>query len=347
MSEDLERLPSYDESLEEPPSIERAEEAAAAEGKDGPLSAVNSNDSADGAGPSSSPSALPPPPDYARYDPGATGFVLGAPFIYTTTGAPRYQLQQRLTHAGKPYQLRIRPLLPSESRRLSVASAGAATTTDGGGLAGASLSRSFSASAPFASLDLVPYDDDTSLYMVHSLGIVGSSRVEITGLRHSRTLPGHIRFDRSLLLPAAAAAGGACKFWHMTRNRARDSMREENQRRMQRRGYHAEEEWDRVLLFHAEGGGAGAVASGLLLGHRRGSSSSSSSSSSRAGRRWKDGRGAVLATEEEDGRRLELTQAGRDAPQRTREALLACWIGRAWTSGILSWEGLDDEYLRL
>ena len=222
------------------------------------------------------------PPLYARHDPAANAFILRTPFIYTSSGfsdTPRYQIEQSLTRSGRPYKLHIRTLAPSETRRLS-------------------LQGPAAQSAAFTS-----FDDDLLVYEVQGLGFIGSSRVEIKGCR-SRCLPGYIQVETGI--------GWSCKFWHMTRNEAADAMRPENERRMQKHGYHSRDEWNRNLLFAVDG--------------RR-----TSAPSSDRKYEWKDATGKSLGVEKEQ--KLELTA---ELTMRSREALLACWIGRAWISGALS-----------
>lgn len=75
-------------------------------------------------------------------------------------------------------------------------------------------------------------------------GAGGAAGIEIRGCRAS-TLPGLVRLEKG----SSLTAGKWWKFWHLTRNKANDSLREENEKKMQKYGYHADEEWNRQVLF--------------------------------------------------------------------------------------------------
>lgn len=271
-------LPSYDESLADisPASSRFSQKQEVRSLIDDAI--VNISPEASSSKSSDDPSL---PPSYARHDPGANAFILRTPFIYATsssTDTPRYQIEQSLTRSGRPYKLHIRTLAPSEVRRLSL-------------------------QGPSAPAALVSFDEDLVVYEVQNLGFIGSSRVEIKGCR-SKCLPGYVRVDSGI--------GRACKFWHMTRNEIRDSMRPENERRMQKYGYHSRDEWNRRLLYAVEG--RRTILSNTDRTHE-----------------WKDADGKTVAIEKEG--KIEFTV---ELPSRYREALFACWVGKAWIAGILS-----------
>jgi hypothetical protein len=225
------------------------------------------------------------PPEYTAFDENISLFELLVPLIYTRDNygekRPRYQLFQEFTKSGKPWRLKIRRLLPTESRRLSVPNAS-------------------SSKAQF-----VDYDDDTTLYAMEDVGalnIFKGQSVEIRG-RRAKTLPGLIKFHNG------GGASRRCEFWHMTKNAANDSLKKENEKKIQKYGYHADDEWKKKLLF---------------------------SSSSRLGRTgkvdWKNEEGKTVATE--DGNTFDIMS---DVDQRTKDALITCFVARRWAFGRLSW----------
>jgi hypothetical protein len=238
-------------------------------------------------------------PQYTAFDETISSFQLMIPLIYTRNSdgkkQPRYQLFQELTKSGKPWRLKIRRLLPTESRRLS-------------------LPNTSSSKA-----EVVDYDDDTTLYIIENQGALNPFKgqsVEIRG-RRAKTLPGLIK------LHEGAGAAANCEFWHMTRNAANDSLRKENEKKMLKYGYHADDEWKKKKLF----------SSNLLLGG--------------CGKiDWKNDEGKVVATEY--GNDFEVMDG---VDQRTRDALVTCFVARRWASGSLNWSRVktraNDESLEL
>ncbi|KAJ4298859.1 hypothetical protein N0V90_004102 [Kalmusia sp. IMI 367209] len=164
------------------------------------------------------------PPTYTPADALARNFVLSAPFICTTrtSNLPRYHLKQDLSHSGKPTKLSMRRLLPAEARALS-----------------------HSSSLPL-------YDDSTTLYtciVQAPLTTTNFSRTfEMRG-RRSSALSGIVTFHSSKNL----LGRGGVKVWHWTRSATRDALRPENEARMNKYGYRAEEEWNKRLLFSVKG----------------------------------------------------------------------------------------------
>jgi hypothetical protein len=123
--------------------------------------------------------------------------------------------------------LKIRRLLPTESRRLS-------------------LPR---ASPPKARV--VDFDEDTTLYIVENAGALNPFKgqsVEIRG-RRAKTLPGIIRFQSR-----AGYATGSCEFWHMTKYAANSNVSKENEKKMQKYGYNPDNEWKKKKLFNSSPG---------------------------------------------------------------------------------------------
>jgi hypothetical protein len=237
------------------------------------------------------------PPDYTAFDDTINSFELLAPLIHTRNNdsetRPRYQLFQEFTKSGKPWRLKIRRLLPTESRRLSVPNASTSKAR------------------------VVDYDDDTTLYIIEDLGALNPFKgqsVEIRG-RRAKTLPGLIK------LRDGGGNVGNCEFWHMTRNAANNSLKKENEKKMQKYGYHADDEWKKKKLF------------------------SSNSRLGRASVDWKNEEGKIVATE--DGNAFDVMNG---VDQRTKDALITCFIARRWASKRLNWSSarrVNHESLEL
>lgn len=115
------------------------------------------------------------------------------------------------------------------------------------------------------------------------------------------------------------AAGGllsrSCKFWYMTKKTDRELKRAHEWKLMNRYGYSPEYDWNKRLLF--------TVKRKVALGKNRGFE-------------WKDGKGRLVAVETAEGR-LDLTNLAASMSAHSREALLACWVGKAWAAGALIW----------
>ncbi|KAF2794326.1 hypothetical protein K505DRAFT_212948, partial [Melanomma pulvis-pyrius CBS 109.77] len=212
-----------------------------------------------------------PPPDYATVDALASSFRLDAPFVYATktSNTPRYQLMQEFTRSGKPRKLSVRRLLPSETR---------------------------SASLPSSSLDSpvlrLRYDEDGTMYTI--------TTYEMRGHRSS-TLAGSIKLETGMSVLGAKWT----KFWLFTKNARRDSLNPENEARLLKYGYHADEEWDKRLLFSVKRGV------------------------------WEDGERRRVAVE--NGREFE-TLGEVSGPRR--DLLVSCWLKRVWMGEGIRWE--DD-----
>jgi hypothetical protein len=174
------------------------------------------------------------PPVYTPLDETVAAFVLQPPFIYAKGSSvfPRYQLLIEYTRSGKPFRLRIRRLLGSESRRLSLVG----------------TRRDDSAGK---SKDTVPYDDDMTMYIIENVSGLSmfsasaGSNLDIRG-RQARTLDGYVRLQNE--------RGGKARFTHVTRNVKGDALREENEKKMHKWGYKPDDEVNKALLFsvHAE-----------------------------------------------------------------------------------------------
>lgn len=207
------------------------------------------------------------PPAYTAHNENVSAFSLDFPFIYATSPAvvPRYQLFAEYSRTGKPQKLQIRRLLITESRRLSASSRRLSTVSSASSKSKASDSVG------------VEYDDDTTLYVIQN---------EIIRGRRARTLPGHVKIDR-----------GATKyqFWHMTRNEAGDALRKENEKKIQKHGYHSRDEWNKILLYETQKS------------------------------KWKTADGSVVAHEHTDS--LEIVKT---VDITERDMLVTCWVSKRW-----------------
>lgn len=99
----------------------------------------------------------------------------------------------------------------------------------------------------------------------------------------------------------------------MTKNAAKDSLRKENERRLQKYGYHADDEWNKKLLFS------------IMAKPREDKAD------------WTNADGVIIATEWNDG--LEIV---KDVDQRLRDVLVTLWTARRWAGGTLKWATRDD-----
>lgn len=151
-------------------------------------------------------------------------FNLSGRYIYNTTAKPAtaiYHVSTRSTQTGKPWQLQICRLLPSEVRRLSVAA-------------------SQSADEPF-----IRYDDDLTLYSTEKMNIpisLGQKPLLVVRGQKRDTIQGSIIMEKS---------GHSYKFWHMIPIR-RVLTQAENERiqvLMQKRGYRESDDWKKKLLL--------------------------------------------------------------------------------------------------
>ncbi|KAF9878846.1 fumarylacetoacetate hydrolase [Colletotrichum karsti] len=228
-----------------------------------------------------SPGLLELPPEYMRQDPNDQIFRLEAPFISSASTdaglmVPRFQLAQLRTSANKPYKLRLRRLTTAECRRLAVPGKGKES--------------------------LVEFDNDLTLYLIantHALFPWSLPEIEIRGCK-ARTLEGFVELKRT---PTAH------QFWQITKNEANDMLRPENQRKLEKYGYHANDEIKRELLFAGE--------SVAVLSKET---------------KWKDGSGILVATESKGTLRLAI-----DLPAERNDALIACWAAKCWIQGSIKW----------
>lgn len=235
-----------------------------------------------------------------------------SPLIYSSSGSspqtPTYQLDNRLSKAGRPYQLRIRQLDHLESRTLA-------------------FSRDHRNSGRF-----LRYEEEHTLYLLQVMQLIGgfgvpglgfgpSWRVEMhrdPNHDHGRTR-GFIRFEGGGFLGMGKGfmRKSGCKFWYMTRKSDREREAQGESKLSGRYGYQPEFEWNRRLMFSVE--------------KRRGAMGLGGRSK---GYEWKDGKGRVVAVESAEGR-LDLSRVAASMSPQSRESLLACWVGKCWASGAL------------
>ncbi|KAL1860370.1 hypothetical protein Daus18300_009283 [Diaporthe australafricana] len=257
------------------------------------------------------------PPGYARHDPTASTFLMHSPFIYTSSGSspqtPAYQLDTRLSKAGRPYQLRIRPLDHLESRTLAFNGDPHRNNSPGGGR-------------------FLRYEEEHTLYLLQVMQLMGGFGVPGLGFGPSWRVEMHrdpnnhdrgggnrgfVRFEGGGFLGMGRGfmRRTGCKFWYMTRKSERE--REAQAESKMSYGYQPEFEWNRRLLFSVE-----KRRGALGLGGRS------------KGYEWKDGKGRVVAVESAEGR-LDLSRVAASMSPQSRESLLACWVGKCWASGAL------------
>ncbi|KAI3390853.1 hypothetical protein diail_8543 [Diaporthe ilicicola] len=257
----------------------------------------------------------PIPPGYARHDPTASTFLMHSPLIYSSSGSspqtPAYQLDERLSKAGRPYQLRIRPLDHLESRMLAFSGNGFFRRDSG---------------------QFLRYEEEHTLFLLQVMQLIGGFGVPGLGFGPSWRVemhrdPNHdhggnrgfIRFEGGGFLGMGKGfmRKSGCKFWYMTRKSERERGAQAESKLSARYGYQPEFEWNRRLMFSVE-----KRRGALGLGGRS------------KGYEWKDGKGRVVAVESAEGR-LDLSRVAASMSPQSRESLLACWVGKCWASGTL------------
>lgn len=173
------------------------------------------------------------------------------------------------------------------------------------------------------------YDDDHTLYLLQVMQLLGglgmpglgfgpSWRVEMQREPKggsSRSLS-FIRFEGGGFLGSGGSfMQRSCKFWYMTRKTDRELKGAHEWKLMNKYGYSPEYDWNKRLMF--------TVKRKVGLGKNKGFE-------------WKDGKGRLVAVESAEGR-LDLTGVAAGMSGQSREALLACWVGKAWAAGALTW----------
>jgi hypothetical protein len=241
-------------------------------------------------GPLTDPAAVAPGlPTYKWHDPNAAVFHFEKQTIHasrTMSNVALYHLDQTLTRKGKKGSLRIRRLGPPEARRLAEPS-----------------------SSQYRRPTLTDFDTETILYTANncSAGLgYDTYGAEIRGARQ-RTLQGTIFLRQKISINLKRTWNAV----HITRKELGCSKRE-HERRIQKYGYHPDEEWEETLLFTAQS-------------DRRKMATQVE---------WTDGNGETIAVE------LNIGDLNVIAPldMSLKEALLACWSTKLWLLDAIFWE---------
>jgi hypothetical protein len=157
----------------------------------------------------------------------AQSFTLNGRYIYETAAAPAtatYHVSTRNTQSGKPWQLQVSRLLPSETRRVSIAASNAADE-------------------PF-----IRYDDDLTLYAGEKMNVpisLGHKPLLVMRGQKRGTMQGSIVMERS---------GRSYKFWHMIpiRHALTQAESDRMQALMHKRGYRDSDDWKKILLLSVQ-----------------------------------------------------------------------------------------------
>ncbi|KAF4311160.1 hypothetical protein GTA08_BOTSDO13298 [Botryosphaeria dothidea] len=285
--------------------------------------------------------SLSPPPDYNTFDPLARDFHLDNDLIYASnSNLPQYQIKLTPTTTGRPHKLRLRRLLPTETRRAahrqSTSSVPSAQPTVH------PLTRTTTAPPsssplpqPASTVTTIPYDADMTCY---TATLHPTNALKIRGHRAS-SLRSYITVAPSPL--ASSAVARTTSFHHHVRNEQFDALDPAHDARIQKYGYHSKDEWVREVLFKARGGGGRKFWVWKGKGCGRGVVE------------WVDGQGIVCAVGSEEGgvgeepvvrrlrleagakvmaERLRLEEGGAKAvpERRVRDVLVMCWMVRLW-----------------
>jgi hypothetical protein len=208
-----------------------------------------------------------PPPEYAPVDALASSFRLDAPLIYATK-----------TSKTPRYQLLQEFTRSGKPGKLSIRR----------------LLPSETRSASLPSLDkILRYDEDGTMYTITTR--------EMKGHRAS-TLAGSIQLESG----KSVLGGKWTKIWLLTKNARRDSLNPENEARILKYGYHADDEWGKRLLFSVKSGA------------------------------WVDAEGRRVAVEEDGGRLFEVLEK---VSRKRRDLLVSCWVMKTWMGEGIRWEG--------
>ncbi|OAQ69231.1 hypothetical protein VFPPC_13814 [Pochonia chlamydosporia 170] len=154
-------------------------------------------------------------------------FTLTGRFIYETTAGlslPTYHISTRNTQSGKPWQLQLSHMLPSEARRVREAA------SDG-------------SEEPF-----IRYDEDLTLYAGEKLNVpISLGRKPLLVIRGQKkgTVQGSVIMERS---------GRSYKFWHMVpiKHALTQAETQRMQALMHRRGYRDSDDWKKKLLLYVQ-----------------------------------------------------------------------------------------------
>ncbi|KAM3469415.1 hypothetical protein MY5147_007061 [Beauveria neobassiana] len=215
-------------------------------------------------------------------------FLLREKFIYATSCTPAtavYHISTRNTRSGKPWQLALSRLLPSETRLLS--SASASTTT--------------------SPLPLIKYDDDLTLYTGEKLAVpISIGQKPLLCIRGRRAGSSSSSSSSStIIVEKTLGRSRTYKFWRMTpiRRPLNKAEEERMQALMHKRGYRTSDDWRKELVYTAQQGRADGAAAATT--------------------EWTDERGVVVARES-DGQ-LVMTGGAEAVEASARDLLVACW----------------------
>ncbi|KAM3565253.1 hypothetical protein MY1884_000326 [Beauveria asiatica] len=158
-------------------------------------------------------------------------FLLCEKFIYATSCTPStavYHVSTRNTRSGKPWQLALSRLLPSEARLVS--------------------------SASTSSPPLIKYDDDLTLYTGEKLVVpISIGQKPLLCIRGSGS---------TIIAEKTLGRSRTYKFWRMTpiRRPLNKAEEERMQTLMHKRGYRTSDDWRKELVYTAQQGRAGGAA---------------------------------------------------------------------------------------
>lgn len=260
------------------------------------------------------------PPSYARQDPKTKTYLLRPPLILAR--APDVSLSP---DCPRPVE---RPLYHLAPLRLHAISLGRLTPSATSLLA---LKGPYIADKLNRKVRTVTFDADTALYQCGRQHPALGGGLEAKGLK-AGTVPGLVTFQPSL-------TGGGGKFWVRRRRERSDAEKQKAERRIARRGWKLEEEWENSVLFEVtkRRRGSGLLGTGVWVG-------------SEGPYEWKNAEGRIVAVESVNDpgvHMLDLVEQFDGAaegssitvwneamvPQAVREVLVACWAGRLWASG--------------
>ncbi|KAM3533885.1 hypothetical protein MY4038_002875 [Beauveria bassiana] len=167
-------------------------------------------------------------------------FLLCEKFIYATSCTPAtavYHISTRNTRSGKPWQLALSRLLPSETRLLS------------------------SASSTTSPLPLIKYDDDLTLYTGEKLAVpISIGQKPLLCIRGRRA--GSSSSSSTIIVEKTLGRSRTYKFWRMTpiRRPLNKAEEERMQALMHKRGYRTSDDWRKELVYTAQQGRSGGAA---------------------------------------------------------------------------------------
>ncbi|KAM3455048.1 hypothetical protein MY3296_002618 [Beauveria thailandica] len=167
-------------------------------------------------------------------------FLLCEKFIYATSCTPStavYHVSTRNTRSGKPWQLALSRLLPSEARLVS--------------------------SASTSSPPLIKYDDDLTLYTGEKLVVpISIGQKPLLCIRGRGCGGSSSGSSSTIIAEKTLGRSRTYKFWRMTpiRRPLNKAEEERMQTLMHKRGYRTSDDWRKELVYTAQQGRAGGAA---------------------------------------------------------------------------------------